>query len=162
MLVLSLSILFAGCGGDSNDTAAPETVVGNWKISAIRLNPGIDVPPIGKVTDLLTAYGLLRATTCLTDVTFSFKSDGTVTSSNPASCKDNIAEIKQQTGIDLAGSNKWVLTGDQLTVTAADNTKFTATSTLTTGMMVWTYKRTILDLNGASSNQDITFEYKRI
>ncbi|MCY7360273.1 MAG: lipocalin family protein [Rudanella sp.] len=153
-----MSLLFANCGGG---TVAPETIEGIWKISAIKLNPGIDVPPLGKVTDLLTAYGLLRTTTCLTDVTFTFKNDGTVTSSNPTSCKDNVAEIKQQTGIDLAGASKWSLTGDQLTVTAADNTKLMATSTIMNGVMTWTYKRTIL-FNAVSTTQDITFEYKRV
>lgn len=160
-ILLALSLLLANCGGDSGKTVAPETIAGTWKIQAIKLNPGLDVPPIGKVTDLLSAYGLLRTTTCLTDVTFTFKSDGTVTSSNPASCKDNVAEIKQQTGIDLAGNNKWALTGDQLTVTAADNTKLSATSTIANGVMTWTYKRAIL-FNNVSSNQDITFEYKRM
>ncbi len=160
-LLLSLSLLFANCGGDSGGTVAPETIEGTWKISAIKLNPGIDAPPLGKVTDLLGAYGLARQTTCLTDVAFTFKSDGTVTSSNPASCKDNVAEIKQQTGIDLANASKWSLTGDQLTVTAADNTKLTATSTIMGGVMTWTYKRTIL-FNGVSSSQDITFDYKRV
>lgn len=160
-ILLALPLLLANCGGDSAKTVAPETIAGTWKIQAIRLNPGLDVPPLGKVTDLLAAYSLQRATTCLTDVSFTFKSDGTVTSSNPASCKDNVAEIKQQTGIDLAGNNKWSLTGDQLTVTAADNTKLVATSIITNGVMTWTYKRTIL-FNGVSSNQDITFEYKRV
>ncbi len=161
-LLLSLSLLFANCGGDSGTTVAPPSIEGNWKIAAIKLSPGIDVPPIGKVTDLLTAYGLLRTTTCLTDVSFTFKSDGTVTSSNPASCQPNVAEIKQQTGIDLTGTSKWSLTGDQLTVTAADNTKLTTTATITSGTMVWTYKRALVDLNGVSTNQDITFEYKRV
>lgn len=161
-ILLALPLLLANCGGDSGTTVAPNSIEGNWKIAAIKLNPGIDVSPLGKVTDLLTAYGLLRTTTCLTDVTFMFKSDGTVTSTNPISCKDNIAEIKQQTGIDLAGANKWSLAGDQLTVTASDNTKLTATSTVTSGAMVWTYKRVIKDLNGKDSSQDITFEYKRI
>ena len=160
-LLLSLSLLLANCGGDSGTTVAPPSIEGNWKIAAIKLSPGIDVPPIGKVTDLLGAYGLLRTTTCLTDVSFTFKSDGTVTSSNPASCKDNIAEIKQQTGIDLTGTSKWSLTGDQLTVTAADNSKLNATSTITNGVMTWIYKRTIL-FNGVSTNQDLTFEYKRM
>jgi hypothetical protein len=159
-LLLALPLLFANCGGGSGGTVAPETIAGTWKISTIKLNPGIDVPPLGKVTDLLTAYGLLRTSTCLNDVTFTFKNDGTVTSSNPASCKDNVAEIKQQTGIDLVGTNKWSLTGDQLTVTAADNTKLTTTSTIANGVMTWTYKRAIL-FNGVTSNQDITFEFKR-
>ena len=160
-ILLALPLLFTNCGGDSGKTVAPESIVGNWKIAAIKLNPGLDVPVLGKVTDLLTAYGLLWTTTCLTDVSFAFKGDGTVTSSNPISCKDNVAEIRQQTGIDLAGASKWSLTGDQLTVTAADNTKLMATSTITNGVMTWTYKRTIL-FNNVSSNQDITFEYKRM
>lgn len=161
VFLLSLPLLFANCGGDSNDTVAPNSIEGNWKILSIKLNPGLDVPPIGKVTDLLTAYGLLRNTTCLTDVSFTFKSDGTLTSTNPASCKGNVAEIKVQTGIDLAGANKWSIMGDQLTITAADNTKLTVTSTVTNGSMVWTYKRTLVDLNGAPTNQDVTFEFRR-
>ena len=161
VFLLSLPLLFANCGGDSDDPVATNSVEGNWKILSIKLSPGLDVPPLGKVTDLLTAYGLLRNTTCLTDVTFTFKSDGTLTSSNPASCSANVAEIKVQTGIDLAGTNKWSLTGDQLTVTAADNSKITVTSTITSGSMVWAYKRALVDLNGVPSNQDVTFEFRR-
>jgi|GEM_PF-2764848 len=159
-LLLSLSLFLANCGG-KDDTVAPNSVEGNWKILSIKLNPGLDVPPLGKVTDLLTAYGLLRNTTCLTDVLFTFKSDGTLVSSNPASCQTNVAEIKVQTGIDFAGTSKWSLTGDQLTITAADNTKLTVTSTVANGSMVWTYKRALVDLNGVSSNQDVRFELRK-
>ncbi|TAE33952.1 MAG: hypothetical protein EAZ91_01165 [Cytophagales bacterium] len=160
-LLFSLPLWLANCGGSGNGTDVTPTVEGSWKLSALRLDPGITVAPIGRVTDLFTAFTLATNSPCLTDLTFTFKNDGTMTTNNPQTCQDHTTTIKNQTGINITGTTKWSQTGDQLTLTAADGTKVTAKSTLTGTGMTWAYSGSFTDPTGVTSQQTVTFDFKR-
>lgn len=162
-LLVSLPLFLANCGGKGDGDATPNSIEGSWKITAMKLDPGIDAgPPVGKVTDLLAFFTLYTQSTCLSDITFTFKNDGTMVSDNPASCKASATAIEDQTGIDVSGVSKWSLTGDQLTVTNPDGTKQVTTAKISGNTMSWSYKDTVDDLNGKPTPQTITFEYKRV
>lgn len=78
---------------------------------------------------MLPVYSLILGTTCLTDLTISFKRNGTVTTDTPASCKTNSDDISQATGID--SNSKWSLAATKLTIIDSDKLATTYDVTFT-------------------------------
>jgi hypothetical protein len=138
--ITALLLGFDSCKSDNPDTAAPATIAGSYKITALTVTPSVQ----STFSDLIAASKLLFSnTTCLTDLTITFKADGTATTDSPASCKSvvdgsgNQIPISTFTGIDA--SSKWVQTGTTLTVTKGDGTKtdYTVVSTSPTLKLQW-------------------------
>ena len=135
--VLSVAILLGSgsCKKNEDTTPPPTTTVeGSYKISALKVDP----KALGLYDDLLAASKLLfNNTTCLTDITITFKAGGDATTDNPSACQSIPVPISTFTGIDA--SSKWVLTGNKLTVTKSDGTKtdYTVLSTGSTLKLQW-------------------------
>ncbi|TAE33953.1 MAG: hypothetical protein EAZ91_01170 [Cytophagales bacterium] len=161
-LLFFLPLAMANCGGKNGDDAiSPASIEGNWKLTAMKVNPGLDAGPFGKITDMLKFFTDLTGSTCLTDITFTFKKDGTSTADTPKSCQGNTEDIEDQSGIDITGTSKWALVGDQLTLTDSDGTKQVVTAKINGNTMSWTYKDKFEDSKGVASSHDISIEYKR-
>ncbi len=111
--------LWADSCKKSEDPPAPDMAIeGSYKITSLQAEP----KALGLYNDLIAASKLLfNSTTCLTDITITFKTGGTATTDDPASCKSIPVPVSTFTGIDAA--SKWVLNGDNLTVTKGDGTK---------------------------------------
>jgi hypothetical protein len=78
-LICSLPVWLDSCK-KSEDEPTSSSIQGNWKITAVQVNPAVQ-----GITDLAS---FLKGTgeSCLTDVTLSFKSDSNISYDNPASC----------------------------------------------------------------------------
>ena len=131
---------FDSCKKSDDPTTTPTTVAGSYKINTLTVTPSVQ----NAFSDLVAASKLLfNNTTCLTDLTITFKTDGTATTDSPASCKSvvdgsgNQIPISTFTGIDA--SSKWVQSGTTLTVTKGDGTKtdYTVVSTSPTLKLQW-------------------------
>lgn len=130
-LLSVLSVWFTNCKkSDDPTTTTPATVEGNYKISALKVNPKV----LGQFDDLLAAAPLYLGTTCLTDLTVSFKNGGAATVDNPTTCQNIPIPVSTFTGIDAA--SKWSQSGDKLTVTRSDNTKTEYTIVSNTGSVL--------------------------
>ena len=117
---LTMMSLWVDSCKKTEDPPAPDTAIeGSYKITSLQVDP----KALGVYNDLLAASKLLfNNTTCLTDITITFKTGGTATTDNPATCqKDVPVPVSTFTGIDEA--SKWVINGDKLTVTKSDGTK---------------------------------------
>jgi len=117
-LVVVMPLWFGSCKkSDDNPVVTPTTTVeGNYKITALKIDPAVLT-----FTDLYSASQLIFSSTCLKDLTVSFKTGGIVTTDNPSSCSAIPVPVSTFTGIDA--SSKWALSGTKLTVTKSDGTK---------------------------------------
>ena len=131
ILLSVLSVWFTNCKkNDDPTTTTTPTVEGNYKVSSLKINP----KALGQFDDLLAAAPLYLGTTCLTDLTVSFKTGGVATVDNPTTCQNIPIPVSAFTGID-AGS-KWTQSGNKLTVTKSDNTKTEYTIVSNTGSIM--------------------------
>jgi len=126
-LLIALPFWFGSCSKDDNPTVVDTpTVEGSYKISTLTINPTV----LG-ISDLLAGSKLFfNNTTCLNDLTITFKTGGDATTDSPTSCNAIPVPVSTFTGIDA--TSKWSLSGNQLTVTKSDGTK-TAYTVLNTG-----------------------------
>ncbi|GAB3779748.1 hypothetical protein GCM10028818_30810 [Spirosoma horti] len=127
-LLIAIPVWFGSCSKDDNPiiTDTP-TVEGSYKISTLTIDP----KALGLYTDLIAGSKLFfNNTTCLNDLTITFKTGGEATTDNPAACQTIPVPVSTFTGIDA--TSKWSLSGNQLTVTKSDGTK-TAYTVLSTG-----------------------------
>ena len=126
-LLLAIPLWFGSCSKDDNPTIVDTpTVEGSYKISTLTISPALLT-----ITDLLAGSKLFFSnTTCLNDLTITFKAGGDATTDNPSSCSLIPVPVSTFTGIDA--TSKWSLSGNQLTVTKSDGTK-TAYTVLGTG-----------------------------
>ncbi|GAB2566299.1 lipocalin family protein [Spirosoma areae] len=127
-LMIALSVWLDSCKKEDDPGAqpTPTTVEGNYKITALKASPKL----LGQFEDLLGVAPLVLGTSCLSDLTVTFKTGGDVTTDNPASCQKSAVPASMITGIDA--SSKWVLNGTKLTVTKSDASK-TEYAVLSTG-----------------------------
>lgn len=127
-LLIALPLWFGSCSKDDNPTVVDTpTVEGSYKITSLSVDP----KALGVYNDLIAASKLLFAnTTCLNDLTITFKTGGDATTDSPTSCNSIPVPVSTFTGIDA--TSKWSLSGNQLTVTKGDGTK-TAYTVLSTG-----------------------------
>lgn len=134
MLMLAMTLGFDSCKkSDDNPVVTPTTTIeGNYKITALKIDPAVS-----GLNDLLAGSQLLFNTTCLKDITVSFKTGGTVTTDNPSNCQAIPVPVSTFTGIDA--SSKWTLSGSTLTITKSDGTKtdYTVLSMSPTLQLQW-------------------------
>lgn len=126
-LFIAISLVSSSCKDDNPATAAPTTVEGSYRITALSVDP----KALSLYSDLIAASKLLFSnTTCLTDLTITFKAGGDATTDNPTSCQTIPVPLSTFTGVDA--SSKWVYSGNKLTITKGDGTK-TDYTVLSTG-----------------------------
>jgi hypothetical protein len=133
-LLVAIPLVTGSCRDDNPATATPATVEGNYKITALSVDP----KALGLYSDLIAASKLLFSnTTCLTDLTITFKAGGDATTDNPTSCQTIPVPLSTFTGVDA--SSKWVYSGNKLTITKSDGTKtdYTVLSTGTVLKLQW-------------------------
>ncbi len=128
-LIVAIPLWFGSCKKTDDPTTTPTTTVeGSYKISTLKVNP----PALGTFEDLIAASKLLFSnTTCLTDLTITFKTGGDATTDNPTACQSLPVPVSTFTGIDA--TSKWTLSGTKLTVTKSDGTKTEYTVVSNTG-----------------------------
>jgi hypothetical protein len=129
-LLCVLSVWFDSCkkSDDPTTTTPTTTIEGSYKISTLKVDPKV----LSLYDDLIAASKLLYAnTTCLTDITITFKTGGDATTDTPTSCQSIPVPVSTFTGIDA--SSKWSLSGNKLTVTKGDGTKTDYTVVSNTG-----------------------------
>lgn len=133
-VLLALPLWFGSCKKDDNPTVDNTTTIeGSYKISALTISPAVLT-----ITDLLAGSKLFFSnTTCLNDITITFKTGGDATTDNPGSCSSIPVPVSTFTGIDA--SSKWALSSNQLTVTKGDGTKtvYTVLGTGATLKLQW-------------------------
>lgn len=128
---LTTMSLWADSCKKSEDPPAPDMAIeGSYKITSLQAEPKV----LGVYNDLIAASKLLfNGTTCLVDIAITFKTGGTATTDDPATCKTIPVPVSTFTGIDA--NSKWVINGDKLTVTKGDGTK-TEYTVLSRGSMM--------------------------
>ncbi|WP_020604084.1 lipocalin family protein [Spirosoma spitsbergense] len=132
--VMALLLGFDSCTKTDNPVTPATTIEGSYKITALTADPKV----LGTFSDLIAASKLLFSnTTCLNDLTITFKADGTATTDNPNSCQSIPVPVSTFTGIDA--SSKWVLNGSKLSVTRGDGTKteYTVVNSTPTLKLQW-------------------------
>lgn len=160
LLFFGLTLFFSGCKKE-NDEVSPAAVEGRWNITAYRINPALDLGPLGKIDNLVTFFNGLTGTTCFTDVTLTFKSGGTIETDNPQSCKDiNEDAVEEQTGFDE--TSKWALDGTKLTVSSSSGEKEEYTVSMGSGTMQWVGRRDEdFEQDGTPTNYTVTIDFRR-
>ena len=158
-MIVAMPLWFSSCKKGSDDATvtpvAAASVEGNYKLSALKADPKIQ-----GFEDLLPVYSLIIGTTCLSDITVSFKSGGVVTTDTPVSCKTNSDDITQATGID--SNSKWALAGTKLTITDSDKVATTYDVTFTGGNMQLKWQVDDVDATGKSFKQGYTMDLRRL
>ncbi|MBC3788982.1 lipocalin family protein [Spirosoma utsteinense] len=157
MLVMAMPLWFGSCKKDAGETVTPTatSIEGNYKVSALKVNPKVQ-----GFEDLLPVYSLLIGTTCLSDITVSFKSGGVVSTDSPASCQSNSDDIANATGID--SNSKWVSSGTKLTITDSDQTTTTYDVSFSGANMQLAWQEDDIDATGKPFKQGYTMELKRL
>lgn len=126
-----MPLWFSSCSNEENPTTNTATIEGTYTISALTIDP----KALGLYSDLIAASKLLFSnTTCLTDLTVTFKSGGTATTNNPTSCQTIGVPVSTFTGIDATST--WAVSGNQLTVTTSTGTKTVYTIVSNSGGVV--------------------------
>ncbi|AUD02581.1 lipocalin family protein [Spirosoma pollinicola] len=129
-IVIAIPIWFGSCKNDDNPVVATTTVEGSYKISALTIDP----KALGLYTDVVAASKLFfNNSTCLNDITITFKTGGDATTDNPSSCQSLPVPVSTFTGIDA--TSKWTQSGNKLTITKGDGTK-TEYTVLSTGTIL--------------------------
>ncbi|QJW88719.1 lipocalin family protein [Spirosoma taeanense] len=157
MLVIALPMWFGSCKKDGTEAVMPTntSVEGNYKVSAIKVDPKIE-----GFDDILPLYSLLLGNTCLTDITISFKSNGTITTDYPPSCQSAGDDISDATGID--SDSKWALNGSKLTITDENGTQTAYDATFNGGNMQLKWQEDDGDASGKTFKQTYIMELKRL
>ena len=121
-LIAALPLWFGSCKKNA-DVVSPATVEGSWRISAYKVDPGIDPFQTGqKNTDLLAIFRSLpggvgnEIVDCLTTTVVTFSSDGKVASKPGPKCTTS-------TDMNPVDANStWKLDGNKLTLTSSTDT----------------------------------------
>jgi hypothetical protein len=117
-ILLALPLWFSNCSKTSSDPAPAATIAGSYKITSYKVSPAVS-----GATDILALYAALIGTTCLTDLTMTFKADGTITQDNPKSCSSaNVTLVE----------GKWTSSSNtQMTIIDSQGVKTSYTIALT-------------------------------
>jgi hypothetical protein len=151
-LICSLPVWLDSCK-KSEDEPTSSSIQGNWKITAVQVNPAVQ-----GITDLAS---FLKGTgeSCLTDVTLSFKSDSNISYDNPASCAT--ATTSKSILQSLFANTKYTETASEVTLTDTSGASLVATKTVSgnTISLKWTENT---DLTGAAVKTTYTVQMMRI
>ncbi|TAE40523.1 MAG: hypothetical protein EAZ70_04510 [Runella slithyformis] len=113
LAVVLMATLVVSCGKKDDPTPA-NAVVGNWKLAGLLVKE--DNGPEEDFFPFLVLFG----GTCFTDLVFSFNANGTLSTNNPASCKD-VNESIEEEGVITSG--KWSVNGAKITMIDTDGVK---------------------------------------
>ncbi|GAB3991109.1 hypothetical protein GCM10028807_20340 [Spirosoma daeguense] len=118
-LMLTIPFWFGSCKKEeTTPTPSSTSIDGTYKISTLKVDPKV----LGIYDDLIAASKLLfNNTTCLNDLTITFKTNGDAAADNPTSCQSIGVPVSMFTGIST--SSKWTSSNNKLTITQADGTK---------------------------------------
>lgn len=165
IMLLALPLFFASCSkdkdGDGEPDVKPNAVSGTWKISGMKINPGIDFLGNGqKVTDLLAffkEYGGDEAVACLTDTKMTFNSNGTISGTASPNCKsDDLDDFNPATN-----NAKWSVNGNKLTITDSDGAQTYDLETSGNSMKWSIVEQDDLDGDGKADNYTMTIEFTK-
>lgn len=149
-----LAFLIFSCSRKSD--LSPDTIAGQYKVSAITADPGFALgPPFGTVTDVAAFYQQLTGTTCLRDITLSLNSDGKAAVDNPASCR-NPGDAGPLAGFSGA---RWGVNDGKLTLTAPNGISTDYTLTRDGSTLRLTRQQPIA---GSSSSSTVTTVLSRL
>lgn len=122
-MILAIPVWFGSCKKGSDDAVTPTTsaVQGSWRISGLKINPGIDFSGNGqKSNDLLALYRLIPngndIVDCLTGTTIIFNANGKVTGTPGAKCSTATDDINP-----VEDNSTWKLDGNKLTLTSGSD-----------------------------------------
>jgi hypothetical protein len=150
VLICSLPLWLDSCQ-QTKDEPASSSIQGNWKITAIGVNPAYK----GVVFDFAaTLKG--QGETCLTDAILSFKADGNVTYDNPATCAN--AATSKEILDSLFGNAKYTETDTEVTISDATSGAALVTKKTISGNtvnLVWT-ATTDIDGNPPATTYTVT------
>jgi hypothetical protein len=125
LLISSLSMTVMNCS-KADDVSPPAQIVGTWKITNLFIKEGS-----GKEED---GFALLVAfVPCLKDITLTFKSNGELSISVPAACKDDAEDF-----IGTNGSAKYEVKDSKLIITDTDGSKTEQNVSFSGSQMSWT------------------------
>ena len=120
-LMLALPLWFGSCKKDGTDVVTPtnNSIQNTWKVSAYRIEPGVDLLQTGqKSNDLLAALRALPnnlgtdLVSCLTETKVTFNANGQVTSVAGTKCTASTDEFNP-----VSDKSTWKLDGNKLTIT---------------------------------------------
>lgn len=124
LVVSSLSMTVMNCSKSSSEEPVAQ-IVGTWKITNLFVKEGSaaeeDQFPL-----------LVLFLPCVKDISFTFKSNGDLTGSVPAACKDDAEDF-----IGTSGTAKYEVSGGKLTITDTDGTKTVTDVTFSGSQMSW-------------------------
>ncbi|GAB3038648.1 lipocalin family protein [Spirosoma pulveris] len=149
-VVLALPMWFGSCSKNDTPDTVSSTVEGSYKISALTASPKV----AGVYEDLLAAAPLLLTTTCLNDITLTFKSGGAIANDNPVTCQKSAIPPSTITGIDATST--WKYDANVLTLTKSDGTK-TAYTVLSTGSILKLQWKDSQDFLGTGTKTAYTY-----
>lgn len=120
-LMTALPLWFGSCKKDGTDTVTPtnSTIQGTWKVSAYKIEPGVDLLQTGQKSNDLLA--ILRGlpnnlgadlVSCLTETKVTFNANGQVTSVPGAKCTASTDDFNP-----VSDKSTWKLDGNKLTIT---------------------------------------------
>ncbi|GAB3937181.1 lipocalin family protein [Larkinella terrae] len=164
VMLLALPLWFASCSKDKDGNGEPDVkpsaVSGSWKISGMKINPGIDFGNGTKVTDLLgffAANGGADAVACLTDTKITFNSNGTITGTPSANCKsDDLDDFNP-----AEDNSKWSVNGNKLTIIDKEGSQTYDLETSGNTMKWSTTEKDDLDGDGKDDTYTMTIEFKK-
>lgn len=159
VLVMGLPLWLGSCKKDGTEAVTPSSIEGNWKLTAMKVNPAINAGPFGQIDDLFAFYSGLGADACLKALTFTFNSNGTISSNNPTACQSNTDDINEATGFESGA--KWSLNGNKLTVTDTDGAVETYDVTISGNAMQWVYVTSVEDATGKTVQTTLTMGWTR-
>lgn len=124
-VLASLSMTVMNCSKAKDDSPSAQ-IVGTWKITNFFIKEGSaaeeDVFP-----------DLLLFIPCFKDITFTFKSNGDLTGSVPAACKDDTEDF-----LGTSGVAKYEVKDGKLIITDTDGSKTEQNVSFSGSQMTWT------------------------
>jgi hypothetical protein len=131
LFLSSLSMLLMNCSKSDSDASTPTAqIVGTWKVISILVKEGTK-PEADQFPAVLLFFP------CFKDVSFTFKSNGDLSSSVPTACQSTADNI-----IGTSGSAKYEVTGGKLIITDSDGTKTTEDVSFNGNQMTWASSET--------------------
>lgn len=164
VMLLALPLWFASCSKDKDGNGEPDVkpsaVSGSWKISGMKVNPGLDFGTGQKVTDLLAffkEFGGEETVACLTDTKITFNSNGTITGTPSPNCKsDDLDDFNP-----AANNSKWSVNGNKLTIIDKDGSQEYDLETSGSTMKWSITEKDDLDGDGKDDTYTMTIEFKK-
>lgn len=124
-VLASLSMTVMNCSKAGDDTPSAQ-IVGTWKITNLFVKEGTNAEE-----DQFPF--LLLIIPCFKDISFTFKSNGDLTGSVPAACKDDTEDF-----LGTNGTAKYEVKDGKLIITDTDGSKTEQNVSFSGSQMTWT------------------------